>query len=152
MQVKYIRRQMNKRFKLRDVSETFVAAESHSLRPLRALMIAVLCTALIGCGPKTVWSTTVVSPDGKWVAGARTQMWSGPGVGTVASSVYLVRVDDSRHPTDIVGYMEGANSSRPQIQWRAADHLVVRVPNPANLTLQTSPEGSARSVLRQRVG
>ncbi len=38
-----------------------------------------LSVALPGCGlgPETVWSTRAVSPDGRWIAEARTQMWSG---------------------------------------------------------------------------
>jgi hypothetical protein len=116
--------------------EKSVAAVGGSMRPFRELALAVLCMTLFGCGPKTVWSTTSVSPDGMWIAGARTQMWSGPGTGTVGSIVYLVRARDSREPRDIVGYLEGAESPRPQIEWRSASDLVVRVPNPANLNLQ----------------
>jgi hypothetical protein len=116
--------------------EKFVAADGRALRLLREVVLATLCMTLLGCGPKTVWSTTAVSPDGKWIAGARAQMWSGPGIGTVGSSVYLLRARDSRDPRDVVGYLEGAESPRPQIEWRSANDLVVRVPNPANLNLQ----------------
>jgi hypothetical protein len=103
---------------------------------MRGLAIAALSITLLGCGPKTMWSTTAVSPDGKWIAGARTQMWSGPGNATVASTVNLVRAHDSHDPADIVSYLEGAKSPRPQIEWRSANDLVVRVPNPADLNLQ----------------
>jgi hypothetical protein len=115
--------------------EKFFAAEGRSLRSLREWALAALSITLVGCGPKLVWSTTAVSPDGKWIAGARTQMWSGPGIGTVGSSVYLVRAHAS-DPRDVVDYLEGAKSPRPQIEWRSANDLVVRVPSPADLNLQ----------------
>lgn len=113
-----------------------VAAKGRSLSPLRELVLAALSITLLGCGPKMIWSTTSVSPDGKWIASARTQMWSGPGIGTVGSSVYLVRAHESHDPTEVVDYLEGAKSPRPQIEWRSVNDLVVRVPNPANLNLQ----------------
>jgi hypothetical protein len=76
-----------------------------SLRAVPQIFIAGLFIGLLSCGRQTVWSTKAVSPDGQWEAGARTQVWHGPGVGTAASSVYLARTDDPHNSTDIVSYM-----------------------------------------------
>ena len=114
----------------------FSPGEGRSLGVLRGLALATLCTMLVGCNPKTVWSTKAVSPDGEWIAGARTQTWSGPGIATAASSVYLVRARDPGKPKDIVSYMEGDTTPRPQIAWRSSNELVVYVPYPDDLNLQ----------------
>jgi hypothetical protein len=107
-----------------------------SVRALCSIVLIALGVSLLGCGPKTVWSTTAVSPDGKWVASGRTQMWSGPGIGTVESSVQLARSDKPNDRTEIISYPEGASVARPQIEWTSAQELIVRVPNPAALDFQ----------------
>lgn len=55
-------------------------------RALCCALVALACSCLVGCSnPKTVWSTTAISPDGRWVAGARTQnlVWPGDRDGRV---------------------------------------------------------------------
>jgi hypothetical protein len=100
--------------------------------------LVVSSCALLSCSlkPETIWSTTEPSPDGLWVAGARTQMWSGPGIGTVESSAYLVRANDSHDPRDVISYPEGQGDPHPQIKWRSAKELVVIVPAHTTLDLQ----------------
>lgn len=88
--------------------------------------------------PETVWSTTAASPDGQWIAGVRTQGWSGPGIGTVESSVYLERTRGSRQtrePQDVISYPEGLGKTRPQIKWSSATELVVAIPSEARAHL-----------------
>lgn len=98
------------------------------------------CSSLMCCAPnpKTVWSITATSPDGQWIAGARTQGWSGPGIGTVESSVYLERTQGSRQarePQDVVSYPEGQGNARPQIKWLSTTELVVSIPAQAQAHL-----------------
>jgi hypothetical protein len=95
--------------------------------------IAFACISLQSCAPNpvTVWSTTATSPDGQWIAGARTQGWSGLGIGTVESSVYLERTRGSRRtrePQDVISYPEDQGNARPQIKWLSARELVVTIP------------------------
>jgi hypothetical protein len=102
--------------------------------------IAVACGCLLCCAPNpvTVWSTTETSPDGQWIAGARTQGWSGPGIGTVESSVYLERTRGSRQtrePQDVISYPEGQGTVQPQIEWMSATELVVAIPAEAQAHL-----------------
>jgi hypothetical protein len=111
---------------------------------LRLLVLAFIFVASAGCGPKTVWSTKVVSPNGQWTAGARTEVWSGPGVGTVESTIYLARSDKPRDSTDVIGYPENPTNPHPQITWGSDDELVVRVPNPATVDLQMIKFASIR--------
>jgi hypothetical protein len=103
---------------------------------LRFIVFIALGVSLLGCGPKTVWSTTAVSPDGNWVASGRTQMWSGPGAAYVASSVHLARANKPNDRTEIISYPEGARDARLHIEWTSAKELTVRVPNPAALDFQ----------------
>jgi hypothetical protein len=106
------------------------------VRALRCIVLIALGVSLLGCGPKTVWSTTAVSPDGNWVASGRRQMWSGPGTGNVESSVHLARANKPNDRTEIISYPEGARDARPHIEWTSAKELTVRVPNPAALDFQ----------------
>lgn len=111
---------MSERFKLSGVVRFAVA------------MLVAVCSSLLGCAPNpvTVWSTTAASPDGRWIAVARTQGWSGPGIGTVESSVYLQRTQGSRQtgqPFDVISYPAGQYNTRPQIKWISATELVVAI-------------------------
>jgi hypothetical protein len=102
--------------------------------------IGVACSCLLCCAPNpvTVWSTTATSPDGQWIAGGRTLGWSGPGIGTVESSVYLERTRGSRQtrePQEVISYPEGQGNVRPQIKWISATELVVAIPAEAQAHL-----------------
>lgn len=77
---------------------------------------------------KTIWSAKAASPDGLWLATARTYAWSGPAVGTAASSVCLARSTGQRECTDVISYMERAGNARPQVVWGSDDELIVRIP------------------------
>jgi hypothetical protein len=103
------------------------------------ILFAASSVLLAGCdpGPKTVWSTKVVSPDGLWIAIARTDVWSGPVVGTAASAICVARSDRPHGCTDVVVYPEGPTNPHPQISWQSDKELLVRVPNPSNLYQQT---------------
>ena len=114
----------------------FVMAEGGFVRALRFIVLIALGVSLLGCGPKTVWSTTAVSPDGKWIASGRTQTWSGPGIGTVESSVHLARAEKPNDRMEIISYPEGARDARPNIEWTSARELTVHVPNPTALDFQ----------------
>ena len=115
-----------------------------------ALLVAVLSVAVYGCGSsrETIWSAKVVSPNGVWIANARTDAWSGPGVGTAASSVCLARTAEPRDCTDVISYMESATNLRPQITWGSDNELVVRIPDPSKVDLQTVKFADIRITLK----
>src|SRR5690348_1893918 len=100
------------------------------------------------CSSKeTIWSTKVVSPDGSWIANARTDAWSGPGISTAASAVCLARSDEPRTCTDVISYMENEDNPHPQFAWASDNELVVRIPDPSKVDLQTIKFANIRITL-----
>lgn len=96
------------------------------------LFIVMLYACVSACGCKntqTVWSTKAVSPDGKFVATARTSANSGFGIdGIPATFVYLNWATGSQKPMEI---MEFANESVPsnigkvEIKWISPRHVEI---------------------------
>ncbi len=78
-------------------------------------------------------SSTVTSPDNRWVVLERGEAWDGPGTGAYGTTLYLARSDRPRDGTEIISY---ASLTRPQISWPSAHSLVVRVPHPEDLLFQ----------------
>ena len=66
-----------------------------------ALLSITVCVSLSGCGPKTIWSAEARSPDGHWVASARTQ-YSGPGNAGLYTTVELTRTSGQKSPMEIL--------------------------------------------------
>jgi hypothetical protein len=69
----------------------------------RSVAIIGLCLGLTGCkNVATTWSQQQPSPDGRWLATARTQQWSGPGTAYVATTVDLKDVQASSASNDVL--------------------------------------------------
>lgn len=72
-------------------------------------LVPVLLTA---CKPTlddlTVWKTQLTSPDGQWIASARTIQNGGFGSGDIATVVYLHQKDDARSQQEIIVFDGGA--------------------------------------------
>jgi len=69
--------------------------------PRRSISLVVLGICLVGAGCQdvaTTWSTEATSPDGRWVAVARSQQWGGPGTAYDATTVYLRLTKSGQHP------------------------------------------------------
>lgn len=96
-----------------------------------AVSFLVLVTFLCGCRSEgtVVWSTSVRSPDGQWLATAVTKQWSGPGNAYLATMVYLERPWRSRHPVEVLELSDGDASSGPGgsvvLTWLSPTHLDV---------------------------
>lgn len=86
---------------------------------------AVICILTPGChtGPATTWSARVRSPDGSWVAIARTQHWGG--LGGDYTSVYLQRLGVSQAPITILGFSHQWPTMRLNMKWLSSSHLEV---------------------------
>jgi hypothetical protein len=105
------------------------------------LILSLAISSLAGCHyDPTVWKKDFRSPDGAWIAKARTDQWGGFGSAYVATTVSLVRVDQTYNkgePFDILGYPGGGqipktyvlsedNADRDlQLQWLTPTHLVI---------------------------
>jgi hypothetical protein len=64
---------------------------------------SAFCFLVAGCSPPTIWtSSDVKSPDGQWIAFARTVENSGFGGGAVITNVYLRRATLAASPQPVL--------------------------------------------------
>jgi hypothetical protein len=104
------------------------------------LVVSVAC----GCQDvRTVWSAEVQSPDGNWLATARTEQHSGPGTAGAESSVYLQRVHNSSAPLLILGFLHHEKNLSDTI------NLTMKWASPSNL--EVTYDGRAASLYFQAI-
>jgi hypothetical protein len=74
-----------------------------AIRTAIALVIIGVCVLGSGCrDTATTWSGEASSPDGHWLATARSQQWGGPGTAYDATTVYLKWNKGSQPPTQVL--------------------------------------------------
>ena len=101
-------------------------------RPLAAASLACVLI-LSGCGAAThtVWRTQSTSPDGQWIAGAKTEQTSGPGNAAIYTSVYLKRAQGSAAEESVLLFRNELTKESGKIDlallWAAPDQLEVLV-------------------------
>jgi len=104
---------------------------------------------LAACKPTlddlTVWKTQLTSPDGQWIASARTIQNGGFGSGDISTVVYLNRKDDANSPQEIVDF-DGGSVAHTYVLDNVANRgggidLVMRWAAPTHLmvTYRSSP-------------
>ncbi len=109
----------------------------------RLFLWATVPVVLIACKPTlddlTVWKTQLASPNGQWIASARTIQNGGFGSGDISTIVYLHRQGDGRSPEEIVDFDGGAvahsyvldnvanrgGGINLEMRWLTPTHLVV---------------------------
>lgn len=99
---------------------------SHRSVFLRVLLLTCL---LLGAGCQdvgTTWSAEARSPDGRWLATARTQQWGGPGTAYDATTVYLKQVTVSEAPTQVLVFSHQYDTMNLKMEWLTPTHLEVR--------------------------
>jgi hypothetical protein len=83
------------------------------------------CVVASGCHDvATTWSAEARSPDGLWIATARSQQWGGPGTAYDATSVYLRRAKAS-HSTQILLFSHQYATMHLKMKWVTPTHLDV---------------------------
>jgi hypothetical protein len=104
-----------------------------------ALIIVGVCTLLSGCQDSaTIWSAESPSPNGYWLASAKTEQFGGPGTAGVYTTVYLKQ--GSHSPVQILtfsnesAYPSGITSVG--MNWVSASHLEVTYKGHADLQFQ----------------
>ena len=82
---------------------------------------------LCGCGPTSTstWSAEAQSPDGHWLAVARSEQWSGPGNAYDATTVYLKSLKGSQPPTQVLGFSHQYATMNLKMEWVTPTHLHV---------------------------
>lgn len=84
----------------------------------------------------TIWSTEAQSPDGRWVAIARTDQYSGPGNAALLTTVQLKRTKGPRDPIEVLLFMQDAKSIDLKMSWPTPSHLKVTYKQPAVIDFQ----------------
>jgi hypothetical protein len=101
----------------------------------------VILGSFLGCHhDPTVWRKDFRSPDGAWVATARTKQWGGFGSAWVETTVSIQRIDGTVNhgkPFDVFSYPGGGKIPRTyvfsdenldpdlRISWLAPTHLLI---------------------------
>jgi hypothetical protein len=83
------------------------------------------CASLYGCGPTTTWSGETRSPDGRYLAVARSKQWSGPGNAYDATTVYLKWIKGSQPPTEVLEFSHQYATMNLKMEWKTPTHLHV---------------------------
>lgn len=90
------------------------------------LLIIAGSLLMLGCQDVgTTWSAEVPSPDGQFVASARTQQWGGPGTAYDATTVDLRRVGSSPAPMEILEFSHQYSRMNLEMNWLTPTHLEV---------------------------
>jgi hypothetical protein len=112
------------------------------------LICLLFCLLATGCEQKPVWSTQVTSPDGKWVASARTTATGGFGTGDIMTSVFLTWTSGSKSSFEIMKF----DKSNPDltITWASPSHLDITYNGNAEIWLQVVRYGKVDITLHNQ--
>jgi hypothetical protein len=110
----------------------------------KALLIIALggCLSTVGChkGVETIWTAEIRSPDGQWLASARTDQTSGFGTDGAITAVYLQPSNRSRRPVQILSLSQNQNAQTSLIDLKMncidRTHLDVTYKEHPNLDFQ----------------
>lgn len=90
------------------------------------LILLEVCLLSVGCQDvATTWSAEARSPDGQWLASARSQQWGGPGTAYDATTVYLKPIDDSQSATQVLVFSHQYPTMKLKLIWLNPKHLDV---------------------------
>jgi hypothetical protein len=90
------------------------------------LLVVGLCIWGSGCQDvATTWSAEVPSPDGQWVATARSQQWGGPGTAYDATTVFLKSSKGREPPTQVLAFSHQYATMYLKMDWMTSTHLDV---------------------------
>lgn len=113
------------------------------IRKTIPLIIIGVCVLMSGCHDvATIWSAEARSPDGYWIASARTEQHGGPGTAGIITSVYLKRINVSQPPMEVLGFSCDGPASRPGgtinlvMKWVTPSRLEVTYDGHPNLYFQ----------------
>jgi hypothetical protein len=102
--------------------------QPHSLA-LRILLVILISVSLLdfGCQEEggTTWSTEVRSPDGLWLASARSRQWGGPGTAYDDTEVYLKQIDLSQPAKQVLQFSHNFATMNLKLVWVSPKHLDV---------------------------
>jgi hypothetical protein len=98
---------------------------SVTCRVILVLLLEV-CFLSVGCQDEAItWSAEARSPDGQWLASARSEQWGGPGTAYDATSVDLKPVDGSQPATQVLLFSHQFATMNLKMVWLNPKHLDV---------------------------
>jgi hypothetical protein len=107
------------------------------------ILVIGVCLLEYGCpwlGVKTIWAAQTQSPDGRWVAMAKTELHVGGGLAGCETIVYLKRsgfFHYFRRPTVVLEFLPDEYQNVPldtidlKMKWQTLSHLDVSYYGPA---------------------
>jgi hypothetical protein len=104
-----------------------------------ALIIVGLCVLLSACrdNPTTTRSSEARSPDGRWVASARTDQYSGPGNAGLYTTVELRRTSGQKSPMEILLLdQQETGEITLKMNWLTTSHLEIAYTEHPSLDFQ----------------
>ena len=106
-------------------------------------LIIVACALAYRCtGGTTIWSAESKSPDGLYVASARTDQWAGPGTAYVSTSVYLKQSNSSQPPVEVLALSDDsaypAGITSVEMSWLTPSHLDIKYKGHATIDFQAA--------------
>lgn len=102
------------------------------------LTIAFFCVFVSGCRDVgTIWTAESRSPDGQWIALAKTDQFGGPGTAGLQSTVSL---QHAKGPKDKIAILvlssQEMTSIEPKLNWLTPTHLEITYRQPASIDFQ----------------
>jgi hypothetical protein len=126
-------------------------------RVISLLLIGFLVLA-IGCksGSEKIWSAGSQSPDGRWLASARTVAQSGFGTGYIGTRVYLNWTKGSQAEVQILGfsyeYEVPRGITNVEMNWVTPTHLEVTYKGNPTVVFQAIKCGDVDITVRDLSG
>jgi len=93
-----------------------------------AILVVLVGVVVLGFGCQdvaTTWSAEARSPDGHWLAIARSQQWGGPGTAYDATTVSLKSTKGLQPPTDVLAFSHQYATMNLKMEWVTPTHLEV---------------------------
>lgn len=90
-------------------------------------LVLLVCVSTLGCreAPTTTWSAQSRSPDGSWLAIARSEQGGGLGGAYDVTTVSLKRVNGPQPPTQVLLFSHEYPTMNLKMEWLAPTHLNV---------------------------
>jgi hypothetical protein len=112
-----------------DSDEAIIKPPTHDRITMpRAMLLLIVGFCVLGFGCQdvaTTWSTEVPSPNGDWLATARSQQWGGPGTAYDATTVFLKPSKGTQPPTQVLVFSHQYATMFLKMDWITPTHLNV---------------------------
>jgi hypothetical protein len=101
------------------------------------LTTILLCALACGCRDSdTIWSAEARSPDGRWIAAARTQQYGGPGTAGIQSFVSLRQLGGRQDSVVVLQLTQAVTTIDLKLNWLDPSHLEITYRQPASVDFQ----------------